>query len=1048
MENQKNGFNIIEFSRPGAKYKPLIRWWWPGLAVEKTRLKKEIELLHQAGFGGIEIQPFLIGGKGGESDEKVHRMAPDPYYYEILEYVLQLCSKLEMRVDLNIGSSWPPGGDFIDKENSLKTILSGTKIIKLSNYIYKQSSDCLIIELPKPQLPPYYKYKIIPKLLGDFQNDFSNYINDFKPIAVILIKLKKINKKRLKFNFLFPKGIDLQNFSSIDITNHIIIEENSSNYKTKFKNFIIKISQEECKKIGIFENELYQIFAFYAGPTGMHPLSDAKSKPNTISHVVDIINKNSIKILLETILGINNDGFERIKNYCGKTFKCLFTDSQEIACEWFWTEEFFSFFKQRRGYDIKSFLLICLVPNRDNQFLEVVFQNRKPCFDIKEDLIGERVRYDWLKTLSEIWTENYIKYISDYGKNYGLMHRIQTYGMPIDLIQAFGAADIPETETLFSGALDFFKIAGSAGILYNKKIVSAETFSWMRKDLMTNPIKWKVACDRLFVAGVNQIVYHGWTYQTKVNEFPPRYPWRSHGFSEDLSPESPYWNYYPKLNDYVTKIQYALSEGATHCDIGIFYAEWNYTYKHISNEDNEEGTLDGYDGEKIKGLVARFMRKPRSHLDKYNQLIQQKGHEIMEVGFYYIHFNEDILNQAKIINNSFLYPKLRALIFINCEHISLKSAEIILEAVQNGVNVIFINKIPTRQSGYLDYKENEKKIQAIFSKLQNEYRSKFHLIPSSEHLGKYLIQNCSIQPKLSFLDSNSNVLKLEPKISYICKIKGSDQILFIRSGDKNSRKINLLFKLDNELDNLNLYLLNAWNGDFKEFPYKKLETQIKAINFNFELQPYGSKLFLITPWNLNYKNLKNQNETLIIRNFELNDEYEFGISIDKLNLKDWNLEIQARTTMGEFKSTKYKLKKLKDWRKIRKIKYLAPYGVYKTEFQIPNNIIEKYNLQQSIKENSKRIILNLGRVQDIAEIKLNGVYLGSILVPPYKIDITNDIKINQLNTLEVKIIGTLQNLFIGFGKKYKGKWKIFKNRQLMPIGLIGPLNLELYKKRS
>ncbi|MHA1340577.1 MAG: glycosyl hydrolase [Promethearchaeota archaeon] len=1064
-------FEIESFKEPSMEYKPLIRWWWPGLAVERDEIKKEIELMKWAGFGGFEIQPFLIGGSGGEPKEKAHRMAPHPYYYDILYYVLEEASKLNMRVDLNIGSSWPPGGTFIDKEKSLKTLLVGTTIIKIKkDKNDHRSKEFLRLKLPKIQLPPIYKSKTISKLIGDLIYDFSEYLTDFKLVAIVGVKLKKGIKKHPKFNYIFPKSIDLSDGDFKDLSflmQYLGNKEENTNLVKNFKDFVINVPYDSNIK-SILTEGIWQIFAFYGGPTGMHPISDAKSCSNKRSHVVNILNKDDVKELIDNILGIKNEKnisekFDKIKNYFGKSLKCLFTDSQEIACEWFWTNDFFEYFKEKRGYDVIKFLPICFVPNRDNQFTEVFFQNRKSCFDIKKDKIGERIRHDWLKTLSELWAENYIKFISEYCKPYGLMHRIQTYGMPIDLIMTFGAANIPETETLFSGSLDFFKIAGSAGLLYNKKAISSETFSWMKKDLMTNPIKWKVACDRLFVAGINQIVYHGWSYQTSENEFPPRYPWRSHGFSEDLSSKSPYWKYYPNLNEYVARIQYILSQGTTICDVGIFYGEWNYSYKHIANEDNEEGTLDGFDAQKIKGAVPWFMRRVKSKLDKYNYNIQQKGHELMEAAFYYIHFNDDLLKQAIVKENSIIignfsnlakfpsrtkeelknFPKLKALIFVNCEQISLESAQVLLKAASAGVHIIFIEKIPNRQSGFFNYKENDAKINEIFSILQQDYANFFHKMPFRVHLGEYLLEKCKIKPRIIFFDGRM------PNITYIYKQIENGNILFIRSGEKTSKTIDIgIFiddhNIDHSLRDSNLYLLDPWSGNCSIYPYTILKTNSSyIIRFSLNFGPYGSRLLFLANERINLTKIKEWHEKSIsnIHVFMAKQQLQqnWGNLIAKVSLKKWILEIPYRMVDGKIANQKYALKKLKDWRFSKNLKYKAPVGVYKTEFKMPFSDKEKPHL---------KIFLNLSKVQDIAEISLNNNFIGSILIPPYIIEITDYIKFNMLNVLEIKIIGTLQNLLIGYGKKYRGKWKKYKNRQLMPIGIIGPVYLEIYKNEN
>lgn len=51
----------LQFQSPLKKYRPLVRWWWPGNDVTDSELRREIDLLDKAGFGGAEIQSFVKG---------------------------------------------------------------------------------------------------------------------------------------------------------------------------------------------------------------------------------------------------------------------------------------------------------------------------------------------------------------------------------------------------------------------------------------------------------------------------------------------------------------------------------------------------------------------------------------------------------------------------------------------------------------------------------------------------------------------------------------------------------------------------------------------------------------------------------------------------------------------------------------------------------------------------------------------------------------------------------------------------------------------------
>ena len=51
-------FSADEFANPSMQYRPGVRWWLPGGAIEANEMVREVELLAANGFGYAEINPF------------------------------------------------------------------------------------------------------------------------------------------------------------------------------------------------------------------------------------------------------------------------------------------------------------------------------------------------------------------------------------------------------------------------------------------------------------------------------------------------------------------------------------------------------------------------------------------------------------------------------------------------------------------------------------------------------------------------------------------------------------------------------------------------------------------------------------------------------------------------------------------------------------------------------------------------------------------------------------------------------------------------------
>jgi hypothetical protein len=46
------------FRNPEDAYRPYVRWWWNGDKVDEAEIRREMNLLKEAGIAGVEINPI------------------------------------------------------------------------------------------------------------------------------------------------------------------------------------------------------------------------------------------------------------------------------------------------------------------------------------------------------------------------------------------------------------------------------------------------------------------------------------------------------------------------------------------------------------------------------------------------------------------------------------------------------------------------------------------------------------------------------------------------------------------------------------------------------------------------------------------------------------------------------------------------------------------------------------------------------------------------------------------------------------------------------
>ena len=94
--------------------KPWTRWWWMGSAVDKANLTYNLEEMSKAGIGGVEITP--IYGVKGQEDNYIDYLSPQ--WMEMLQYTEDEAKRLNMKVDMSMGTGWPFGGPEVTVEHA------------------------------------------------------------------------------------------------------------------------------------------------------------------------------------------------------------------------------------------------------------------------------------------------------------------------------------------------------------------------------------------------------------------------------------------------------------------------------------------------------------------------------------------------------------------------------------------------------------------------------------------------------------------------------------------------------------------------------------------------------------------------------------------------------------------------------------------------------------------------------------------------------------------------------------------------------------------
>lgn len=236
-------------------------------------------------------------------------------------------------------------------------------------------------------------------------------------------------------------------------------------------------------------------------------------------------------------------------------FDDFLIDSYEVGSQ-NWTPKFREEFKKRRGYDPLPYLPV--VTGR-------VVRSRE---------VSERFLWDLRRTVCDLFADNYYGYFAELCHRHGLKFSDEGYGDgSFDNLQVTGIADIPMGEFwVGGGAIETTKLASSAGHIYGKPVIGAESFTadtphgrWM-----ADPYSVKALGDRAFCLGINRYIFHRYAHQPWLDVVPGMTmgPWGTH-----IDRTMTWWDQGAAWMKYIARCQFLLQSGRFVADVAAYTGE-------------------------------------------------------------------------------------------------------------------------------------------------------------------------------------------------------------------------------------------------------------------------------------------------------------------------------------------------------------------------------------------------------------------------------------------------------------------------------------------
>ncbi|MVM28834.1 glycosyl hydrolase family 2 [Spirosoma sp. HMF4905] len=724
----------------------------------------------------------------------------------------------------------------------------------------------------------------------------------------------------------------------------------------------------------------WKLIALWSRPSGQRTMTAGPTQGPVVDHF------DSVKVIknYRHVIGPRTG----LEPYYGNPLRAIFNDSYEFEVDRHYSPDFIAYFKRKRGYDITPWLPANLQKGynyasykRPNAPLEFSFGS--------EDW---RLRYDYDRTIGELLGEHFIKTSSSYLEKRGMLHRTQVYGMNMDMMANAGLASIPETESML-GPEAILKVMASGAHLYNRPILSAESVVFINRAYTTTPQKIRLAVDKLFAAGVNQIIYHGVPYRYTPKEFSPEgwYPFSSPylgavNFSSHLGEGSTYWKFQKDINEYIRRTQYALRAGKPHTDVLIYFP---FTNVDGMPDNPEEILTKGYS----PGVEAPLPATKEPHdmaKSTWAEHVYPLINQLEANGISWGWVNDASLQQAQLDPHKQITirgNRYQALIIADSSTIQLQTAQQINTLAVKGMKLLAVGKLPTKQPSFLNWQINDQKTtQLIVTAIKQK---------NSRHISQATDAGSWIQPL-------SQPVKFNGTFGFTRQMKrdmsDGSRVQFLWNKSDQWQTISL--SLDKKYTGS--YWLNAENGTI---------TKNSSPALTYRIAPYSSVILYASTKKTVPANMVSAPPVLADGATEIRQLTTWSIQADSLTIKD---------------------SPLFDWKTREEVKFSSAVGIYTSSFQL------------DVKKTAAHYFLDLGKVYFTAEVTINGKSAGQRLSAPYQLDITSFVQPGT-NQIQVRVTPTELNGFIGKASTGDKRYSQFKNKtdQLMSAGLVGPVKLLL-----
>lgn len=371
--------------------------------------------------------------------------------------------------------------------------------------------------------------------------------------------------------------------------------------------------------------------------------------------------------------------------------KRMYHDSYEYyGASWAW--ELPDAFARRRGYRL------------EDHYAELA--------GVGDKEVVERVKCDYRETLSDMLIEEVFQQWANWCGDRNVMTRNEAHGSPVNWLDFYALADIPETEMFLCDKAASksptvsaaFINSGDRSILISKfassaahvkhsaesdvPLVSSESCTWMCEHFCETAGAVKTFIDRLFLSGVNHVFYQGMVYSPADAKWPG---WCFYAAIQ-MNRFNPLWREADVINSYISRVQGIAQTTRSDNDVLVYWPLHDYWMS-------------------ATGFERQMTVHKREWFD--NEGIGRTAHALYDAGYAFDFISDRQLlrlEPSKVTRyKSIVIPKTRV--------IKPETVTRLFQLAQKGYRIYFVDALPQTVPGWKDAKSREAQLRQILSAL-------------------------------------------------------------------------------------------------------------------------------------------------------------------------------------------------------------------------------------------------------------------------------------------------------------------------------------------